>query len=512
MNHGKLLTHTKTEREQKMSNNDNYHQLTRTFQRLSRFSHLSAIASWDMFTMMPPGGSKVRGEALAELSVLEHQLLTDPKVATWIAAAEQEDLNDVEQANLREMSRLHHQASLLPESLVEAKSLAGSRCEHAWRSQRPANDWEGFSENLKEVVKYSREEARLRADAKGCSPYDALLDIFEPEMTSAQLDVLFSDVKNWLPDLLSKAVAKQSQQTLIAPVGPFPTAVQRELGLETMAQLGFDFTAGRLDISAHPFCGGVPEDVRITTRYDENELLSALFGVIHETGHARYEQNLPRNWSGQPIALARSTAIHESQSLFFEMQLGRSKAFLTRLIPAVTRHFGDQAAFEESNFIAWNQQVKPGFIRVDADEVSYPAHVILRYEIERALINGDIEVDDIPALWNEKMQAWLGLSTVGDYRNGCMQDIHWTDGGFGYFPSYTLGAMYAAQLFSAAHRALPDLNQHIAQGEFSALFEWLRQNIWQHGSRFTTEQLITQATGEPLSSRYFRAHLEARYL
>lgn len=495
-----------------MSNNDNYHQLTRTFQRLSRFSHLSAIASWDMFTMMPPGGSKVRGEALAELSVLEHQLLTDPKVATWIAAAEQEDLNDVEQANLREMSRLHHQASLLPESLVEAKSLAGSRCEHAWRSQRPANDWEGFSDNLKEVVKYSREEARLRADDKGCSPYDALLDIFEPGMTSAQLDVLFADVKSWLPDLLTRAVAKQSQQTLIAPVGPFPTAIQRELGLETMAQLGFDFTAGRLDISAHPFCGGVPEDVRITTRYDENELLSALFGVIHETGHARYEQNLPRTWSGQPIALARSTAIHESQSLFFEMQLGRSKAFLTRLIPAVTRHFGDQAAFEESNFIAWNQQVKPGFIRVDADEVSYPAHVILRYEIERALINGDIEVDDIPALWNEKMQAWLGLSTVGDYRNGCMQDIHWTDGGFGYFPSYTLGAMYAAQLFSAAHRALPDLNQSIAQGEFSALFDWLRQNIWQHGSRFTTEQLITQATGEPLSSRYFRAHLEARYL
>lgn len=495
-----------------MSNSDNYHQLTRRFERLSRFSHLSAIASWDMFTMMPAGGSKARGEALAELSVLEHQLLTDPQVAKWIAAAEQDDLNDIEQANLREMSRLHHQAALLPESLVEAKSLAGSRCEHAWRSQRPANDWEGFADNLKDVVKYSREEARLRADAKGCTPYDALLDVFEPGMTSARLDVLFADLKSWLPDLLSKAVAKQSQQTLIAPVGPFPTAVQRELGLETMAQLGFDFTEGRLDISAHPFCGGVPEDVRITTRYDENELLSALFGVIHETGHARYEQNLPRSWSGQPVALARSTAIHESQSLFFEMQLGRSQAFLTRLIPAVKKYFGEQPAFEEHNFIAWNQQVKPGFIRVDADEVSYPAHVILRYDIERALINGDIEVDDIPALWNEKMQAWLGLSTVGNYKNGCMQDIHWTHGGFGYFPSYTLGAMYAAQLYSAANRALPDLNQAIAQGNLSALFDWLRQNIWQHGSRFTTEQLITQATGEPLSTRYFRAHLEARYL
>ncbi len=492
--------------------NKNYQQLTRTFTRLSRFSHLSAIASWDMFAMMPPGGSAARGEALAELSVLQHQILTDKQVAQWIAGAEQEALNDVEQANLREMTRHYQQAALLPESLVEAKSLAGSKCEHAWRTQRPANDWAGFSANLKEVVKVSREEAKLRAEAKGCTPYDALLDIFEPDMTSAQLDVLFADLKSWLPDLLQQVVEKQTRTPLIAPTGPFPIATQRELGLETMAQLGFDFNAGRLDVSAHPFCGGVPEDVRITTRYDEQELLSALFGVVHETGHARYEQNLPRNWLGQPIALARSTAIHESQSLFFEMQLGRSNAFLKRLLPSVVARFGDQPAFSEENFIAWNQRVKPGFIRVDADEVSYPAHVVLRYEIERALINGEIEVDDIPALWNEKMQSWLGLSTEGNYRNGCMQDIHWTDGGFGYFPSYTLGAMYAAQLFHAARTALPDLDNAIAQGDFSALFDWLRQNIWQHGSRFTTAQLIESATGEGLDSKYFRAHLTARYL
>ncbi|WP_318371541.1 carboxypeptidase M32 [Enterobacter sp.] len=492
--------------------NKNYQQLTRTFTRLSRFSHLSSIASWDMFAMMPPGGSAARGEALAELSVLQHQILTDKQVAQWIAGAEQEALNDVEQANLREMTRHYQQAALLPESLVEAKSLAGSKCEHAWRTQRPANDWAGFSANLKEVVKVSREEAKLRADAKGCTPYDALLDIFEPDMTSAQLDVLFADLKSWLPDLLQQVVEKQTRTPLIAPTGPFPIATQRELGLETMAQLGFDFNAGRLDVSAHPFCGGVPEDVRITTRYDEQELLSALFGVVHETGHARYEQNLPRNWLGQPIALARSTAIHESQSLFFEMQLGRSNAFLKRLLPSVVARFGDQPAFSEENFIAWNQRVKPGFIRVDADEVSYPAHVVLRYEIERALINGEIEVDDIPTLWNEKMQSWLGLSTEGNYRNGCMQDIHWTDGGFGYFPSYTLGAMYAAQLFHAARTALPDLDNAIAMGDFSALFEWLRQNIWQHGSRFTTAQLIESATGEGLDSKYFRAHLMARYL
>lgn len=493
-------------------NNNNYQQLTRTFQRLSRFSHLSAIAGWDMAAMMPPGGSTARGEALAELGVLQHQILTDKKVGEWLAGAQQETLNEDEQANLREMTRAYQQAALLPESLVEAKSLAGSRCEHAWRTQRKNNDWQGFAPNLKEVVRLSREEAKIRAEAHGSSRYDALLDIYEPGMTSARLDVLFADLKSWLPELLQAVEKKQSAQTLIDPQGPFPTQTQRQLGLETMALLGFDFNGGRLDVSSHPFCGGVPEDVRITTRYDENDLLSALFGVIHETGHARYEQNLPRQWAGQPIAHARSMGIHESQSLFFEMQLGRSAAFLKHLLPMIQQHFGNQPAFTLTNFIAWSQRVERGYIRVDADEVSYPAHVILRYEIERALIDGEIEVDDIPALWDEKMQQYLGLSTKENYRNGCMQDIHWTDGGFGYFPSYTLGAMYAAQLFQAARKALPDLDSQLSEGHFTPLFGWLQQNIWQHGSRYSSAELITKATGEALNSRYFREHLTARYL
>ncbi len=489
-----------------------YQQLTQTFQRLSRFSHLSAIAGWDMYTMMPSGGSQARSEALAELSVLQHQILTAPQTGEWLDGAEQEPLNELEQANLREMRRSYQQAVLLPTELVEAKSLAGSHCEHAWRSQRPANDWQGFAANLKEVVKFSREEAAIRARAAGVSRYDALLDVFEPGMTSRRLDALFGDLKSWLPALLQRAVEKQAQRPLIAPEGPFPVEKQRALGLDAMTLLGFDFNGGRLDVSAHPFCGGVPEDVRITTRYREDELFSALLGVIHETGHARYEQNLPREWPGQPIALARSTAIHESQSLFFEMQLARSTPFLKRLRPQIIAHFGEQAAFEERNYIAWNQRVKPGLIRIDADEVSYPAHIVLRYEIERALIDGDIEVDDIPALWDEKMQAWLGLSTQGNYRDGCMQDIHWTDGGFGYFPTYTLGAMYAAQLFQSARQTLPRLEDDIAQGDVSTLFDWLRQNIWQHGSRFTTAQLIENATGEDLNPQWFRQHLEARYL
>jgi carboxypeptidase Taq len=489
-----------------------YQELSRTFQRLSRFGHLGAIAGVDMQTTMPPGGSQARGEAMAELSVFMHEVLTDKRLGGLFDAAQQESLNDVEQVNLSEMQRAWQQATLLPASLVEAKSLAGSRCEHAWRQQRPANDWQGFSANLKEVVKLSREEAQLRADALGVSRYDALLDVFEPGMTSAQLDQTFGDLKSWLPDLLQRAVAKQQQTPIVQPVGPFAIESQKQLGLSVMKTLGFDFNHGRLDVSAHPFCGGVPEDVRITTRYNENDFLSAMMGVIHETGHARYEQNLPKQWRGQPVAQARSTAIHESQSLFMEMQLGRSKAFLQHIHPQVVALMGDQPALTLNNFIRQAQRVKPGFIRVDADELSYPAHVILRYEIERALIEGEIEVEDIPALWDEKMQQSLGIDTRGNYRDGCMQDIHWTDGAFGYFPTYTLGAMYAAQLFQAVKRAIPQVETLIQQGELQPVFDWLQQNIWQHGSRFPTQQLLFNATGEALNPHYFRQHLEQRYL
>ncbi|MBV4366883.1 carboxypeptidase M32 [Erwinia phyllosphaerae] len=489
-----------------------YADLTRTFTRLSRFSHLSAITGWDMMTMMPPGGSSARGAALAELSVLKHEILTDKKVAQWLEAAASENLNDVEQANLLEMRRAYQQAALLPASLVEEKSIVGSRCEHAWREQRPANDWQGFAANLKEVVRLSRQEAELRAQANGCSRYDALLDLYEPGMTSAKLDATFGELKEWLPSLLNRIVEKQARQPVDVPVGPFAIESQKQLGQTLMKLLNFDFNAGRLDVSAHPFCGGVPEDVRITTRYNANEFISAMMGVIHETGHACYEQNLPKQWAGQPVALARSTAIHESQSLFFEKQLGRSREFLSLLLPQVKTLMGDQPALEEANFIALNQRVKPGLIRVDADEVSYPAHIILRYEIERALIEDDIEVDDIPALWQEKMQALLGLDTSGNYRDGCMQDIHWTDGAFGYFPTYTLGAMYAAQLFQSVKKALPQVQSELREGNLQPIFDWLQQNIWQHGSRFSTSQLIENATGEALNPAFFRQHLESRYL
>ncbi|MGE6107006.1 carboxypeptidase M32 [Aeromonas sobria] len=490
-----------------------YQRLEQHQQRLYRLSHLGAICGWDQAAVMPQGGNEARAEAMAELDLLLHTERTAPQLAQWIAEAEAEPLSELQRANLHEIKRQWRDATLLPGDLVEALSLAGSRCEHAWRRQRKENDWAGFAPNLEEVVRLSREVASLRAEALAVRPYDAMLALYEPGMTSARLDVIFGELGQWLPGLIQNVTARQRQTQPLQPRGPFPIASQQALGQEVMALLGFDFAHGRLDVSSHPFCGGVPTDVRITTRYNEDEFVSSLMGIVHETGHARYEQGLPRALLGQPVAEARSMGIHESQSLFCEMQLGHDPAFLNLIAPHIARHFGTQPALAPENLARLYLGVEPGLIRVDADEVTYPAHVILRYELERDLIEGRIEVADIPALWDAKMQQWLGLSTKDNYRDGCMQDIHWTDGSFGYFPSYTLGAMYAAQLRFALERALgASLGTLVAEGRLADVFGWLQHNVWQHGRAFDTDELMRRASGEALNPRWLRQHLEQRYL
>jgi carboxypeptidase Taq len=489
-----------------------YTELCRTWLRLYRYSHATSILGWDRNAMMPANGNQARADAEAELQMLIHRTRTDPKLAEQLRAAESEPLSDTERANLREMRRDWRDANALPESLIEAKSLAGAKCEHAWRSQRAANDWHGFLGNFREVVRLAREEAKLLAADSGLSRYDALMDRYEPGVRAADIDRIFGEVKQWLPQLITRVQAKQRDETMITPAGPFPVPAQRAMNLAVMKQLGFDFDGGRLDESAHPFTGGVPEDIRLTTRYREDNFVQSLMGTIHETGHARFEQNLPREWLGQPVGVARSYGIHESQSLSFEMQLARSREFVGLLAPMLNEHFGNQPSFEPGNFHRLLTRVKPGLIRVNADEVTYPAHIILRYEIERALIEGDIEPDDIPALWDEKMQTLLGLDTRGNYKDGCLQDVHWSDGSFGYFPSYTLGAMYAAQWFATMRRAMPKLDTHIATGDFAPVFEWLTRNIWSQASRWETPELVRRASGEALNPAHFRAHLEARYL
>lgn len=489
-----------------------YDELAALHTRLHRYEHLASLAWWDRAALMPPKGNEARAAALAEISALMHRTATDPAVGALIGRAADEPLDELQRANLREMERDWRAAAAVPTDLVERKTLAASRCEHAWRTQRPANDWRGFVANFRAVLDTTREEAARLADASGLSRYDALLDRYEPGMRSAELDRLFGELRQWLPGLIAQAVERQSSEPALAPTGPFPRAAQRALSLDVMRLLQFDFDAGRLDESTHPFSGGVPEDVRMTTRYRDDDFADALMSTIHETGHARYVQNLPREQLGQPVGKARSYGVHESCSLAFEMQLARSRAFCELLAPLLREHFGTQPAFDADNLVRLLTRVRRGLVRVEADEATYPAHVILRYEIERPLIEGEIEADDIPALWDEKMAALLGLDTRGNFKDGCLQDVHWSEGALGYFPCYTLGAMMAAQWFETMRGATPELDARIARGELGVVFDWLREHVWAPASRWQTCDLLTRATGRTLDAACLRRHLEARYL
>ena len=491
----------------------NYKQLVNHYQKIANFGHLSAITGWDQAVMMPKNGNDARSSAMAELSLHIHQLSTATHLGELFDNAQSESLNEIETASLREMKSNWQKATVLPDDLVQAQSLAGSKCEHAWREQRGKNDWEGFSKNFAEVVNLSQQEAQIRAQATNTTPYNAMLDLYEPGMNCENLDAIFGDLTSWLPELTKEIQAKQATQSFIKPSEHYDTEQQKQLGLAVMKLLKFNFDGGRLDVSSHPFCGGVAQDVRLTTRYDENDFVQSLMGIVHETGHARYEQGLPISLAGLPVGEARSMGIHESQSLFCEMQLGRSDAFINLLSPLAQQHFpnNDPVIFAPDNLQKIYTRVQPDFIRVDADEVTYPAHVILRYEIERDLMNGVISYKDIPELWDLKMQQYLGLSTKDNYKNGCMQDIHWTDGSFGYFPSYTLGAMYAAQ-FMATMKQSVNVEQAIISQDLSPIFNWLEKNIWSQASLHTTDNLIIKATGETLNPAHFKTHLETRYL
>lgn len=488
-----------------------YEALARQQTQLYRLGHLSAICNWDQAANMPPKGNDARSAAMAELAQLMHQLSTDPKVDTLMQQALQESLNDDESANLREIHHQWRRQKALPERLVTQKEIAAGRCEHAWRSQRPANDWAGFLENFRPVVALAREEADRLSQSLGVSRYEALVDGFEPGLTEAEIEAVFGPLRQWLPGLIAQVIERQSSEPVIQPQGPFPLEAQRALCERVMHLLGFDFTAGRLDVSTHPFCGGVPEDVRLTTRFNAQEFLGSLYGTIHETGHGRYQQNLPAAWLGQPMAQARSMAFHESQSLFFEMQLGAHPGFVTQLSPLLIEAFGPQEAFEPENLQRLLTRVKRGYIRVDSDEVTYPAHILLRTKLERALIAGEIEAEDLPSLWDAELEALLGLRCDGEHHQGVMQDIHWPAGLFGYFPCYTLGAMYAAQWFATIEKARPTVHAEIERGQLEPTFDWLKTNIWQQGSRWTGAELAHRASGETLNPQYFKNHLNRRY-
>jgi carboxypeptidase Taq len=488
-----------------------YRELEARFSRIADLRGALSVLHWDRAAMMPPGGNEARAEQVATLRGIAHELLTSARTGELLSAAENEraGLDRWQGANLREMRRSFTRATAIPPELVGALARATARAEMIWRSARPASDFAALASALEEVVRLTREEAQALGEALDLPPYDALLDGYEAGMRSAEVERLFAELALALPAILEQALARQ---VLPLPLsGSFPTPAQRALGVKLMTALGFDFDHGRLDESAHPFCGGTPDDVRLTTRYDESDPTFALMAILHETGHALYNAGLPAAWRRQPVGSPCSFAVHESQSLLVEMRICRSQAFQHWLAPQLAEAFGTHDALAPENLYRRAIRVERGFIRVDADEITYPLHVILRFRLERALIEGDLEVADLPAAWNDGMGELLGI-TPPDDRRGVLQDIHWPAGAFGYFPCYTLGALLAAQLHEAALEAEPEIEAGIARGEFAPLIGWLRTTIHEMGSLLETPELIMRATGRPLELGPFLGHLEARYL
>ena len=492
-----------------------YRKLEALFRRIGAIEGAISMLHWDAAAMMPAGGAAARAEQLATLRVISHKHLTAPEIADLVAEAESESdaLDEWQCANLREMRRRRVHAAALPDILVEEESHACSECEAVWRNARAQNDFAAVLPLLERVLRLEREIAAIKAEHLGSSPYEALLDQYEPGGSVATIDRLFGELMRFLPDLLERVLTRQAAfPSSLAPSGPFPVELQRRVGMRLMEHIGFDFTSGRLDVSAHPFCGGTPDDVRITTRYDENDFAGALMGVLHETGHALYQRGLPAEWRLQPVGRARGMAVHESQSLLLEMQVCRSPAFLTFAAPILRETFAGNGPGWDAQALHRRQiRVQRSLIRVDADEVTYPAHVILRYRLEGAMIAGDLAPADLPGAWAEGLRQLLGIAPAND-REGCLQDIHWYDGIWGYFPTYTLGALIAAQLFEAAREAMPDVLGAIAQGEFTPLFGWLRKKVHSKGSLLSTAELVETATGRPLGTASFERHLHDRYL
>ena len=492
-----------------------YERLHQRFERMATIHEASAMLGWDASAMMPTGGGQARGDQLAVLASLAHGLLIEPAVADDLLEAEddKQQLGLWQATNLKLMRQAHIRAVALPADLVEAQARANSACEKIWRQARQTSDFALVRPALQEVVRLVRLQAQALGEALSLTPHDALMDGFQPGIYGADVKPVFDRYKIYLKDALPQAEALQARRPApVMPQGPFPVALQETLCRNLSQRAGLEADHSRLDRSTHPFCGGISTDVRITTRYDESNFAKSLLGVMHETGHALYERGLPADFARQPIGYAAGMAAHESQSLIVEMQACRSDAYLGWLGQELHATFnGDAAPYQADNLGRLWRRIERGFIRVDADEMTYPAHVIMRFELEQALIAGDLQVADLPSAWNEALHALLGI-TPPDDAHGVLQDIHWYDGMFGYFPSYTLGAMAAAQLMKAARHRVGGLDTALSQGDFGPLLGWLRQNIHSHGSLLGFNDLMRQATGKPLDPADFEAHLNARYL
>jgi carboxypeptidase Taq len=491
---------------------DDYQEFISRVKDIHRIGALQGHLGWDQETIMPPNGAQSRGEILSWLAKEQHLRITDPLLGELVdKLSKNQGLNQDQKSNVKEIKRRFEKASKLPSEFVAEFAKTKSAALLAWQQARSESNFDLFRDTLQKLIDMTKQKIEFYGIET--TPYDVLLDEFEVGMTVNDYDPLFDGLKQRLVPLLHKIM--KAKEVTPDPVLPeemtFSIEGQTEFCTKVSNAMGFDFEGGRMDISTHPFSAGLwPGDTRFTTRFDEKDPFSCLYAVMHETGHALYEQGLSREHSFTPRGDAVSLGVHESQSRFWENQIGRTPSFWHVALPWFKQQFPDSPDWtpEDLNKIA--NSVTPGFIRVEADEVTYNLHVMLRYEIEKQIFNENLSVDDLPKLWNSMFEEWFGLEVPNDTK-GCLQDIHWSMGAFGYFPTYTLGNLYASQLLQAMSEDLGDIDTIIESGDWSSLLDWLRPRIHEEGSKWTPSELIENATGIPPSPEPFLNYVEEKY-
>ncbi len=491
-----------------------YQELIERIQRAQTLGSISGLLGWDEQVNLPPGAAEQRAAQLAVLAELQQAADSDPRIGTALAALESErgTLTDDQRAVVAQARKDYDKATRLPAEFVREKALAASRGYHAWARARAEDDFASYVPVLETNLDLCRREAAWLG--RGAAPYDYMLDEHDPGLTAADVDRLFAELKRDLVPLV-RAITTSPRAELArrtaAKLTGFPAGAQHTFLREVTERLGFDYNRGRIDVSLHPFCSGSGSDVRMTTRYREDQPLDALFGSIHETGHGLYEQGLPPEHLGTALGLHAGMAMHESQSRLWENQVARSRAFWRHFEPRFRALFPAQTAVVDADelHLAINA-VEPTLIRVEADEVTYNLHIILRFELEKRLFSGELAVRDLPGAWRAAAGELLGLEPAND-REGVLQDVHWSSGGFGYFPSYCLGNMIAAQLWARVRALRPGIEDDFARGDFTWLLGWLREHVHTQGRRVPALELVRRVTGEELSPRHLIAYLAERY-
>jgi len=493
-----------------------YEELIETVKEAQLLGSTASLLSWDQETMMPPGGVDHRARQLAQLARMRHEMSTTPRLGELLNACEDDDAltsNPIKESavNLREIRHDYDRATKLPASLVEELVRTTSKAKHEWVEARQADDFNHFKPWLEKVIELKRQCAKCYGYGSDGEPWDALADSYEPGATAKWIESVFTPLRQSLVDLLHRLMDAPKKPSNAFNQLKLPIEKQDKFVRFVADAIGFDFQRGRLDQSAHPFCSGTHcNDIRMTTRFVDHNVNDALGSTMHESGHGMYEQGLPAEHIGTPMGSSVSLSIHESQSRMWENQVGRSPAFWKWCYPKLTEFFGSAIeGFSFDQVYEGANIVRPDFIRVEADEVTYNMHIMVRFEIERDLLSGNLEAADVPVAWNSKYKDYLDLD-VPDDRSGCLQDIHWSMGALGYFPTYTLGNLFAAQFFDSAERNLPDLNGQFERGEFANLKTWLNEQIHSQGMRYRSQDLCEQVTGKPLSSQPLLDYLEQK--